>query len=200
MYARLFDPVAPTCYGGGDVVPIFHALALRLMTRSLPAALLAMALLATPSCLFGEPKLDLRVVNESASEVQLLYEWGGDADERSVLTVQPNEDTRVEFDRPSPNWHLVVDGTGVTTSEDWPSDHRPDDSDRSERQRERNRHLNRSPDTGGVRVGPSLWRHKALFAPASGTMTTGKRHLELNRPEFRGGSRAWVGGRVPATS
>jgi hypothetical protein len=92
------------------------------MTRSLPVALLAMALLATPSCASGEPKLDLSVVNESASEVQLLYEWGGRADERSVLTVQPKDDTRVKFDRPSPEWHLVVDGTEVTRSEDWPSD------------------------------------------------------------------------------
>ena len=92
------------------------------MTRSLPAALLAIALLTTPSCAFGEPKLDLRVVNESASDVRLLYEWGSRADERSVLTVEPNEDTRVEFDRPSLEWHLVVDGTEVTRSEDWPSD------------------------------------------------------------------------------
>jgi len=81
-----------------------------------------MALLATSSCVFGEAKLDLRVVNDSASEVQLLYEWGGGADERAVLSVQPNEDTRVEFDRPSLEWHLVVDGTELTRSEDWPSD------------------------------------------------------------------------------
>ncbi len=104
------------------VSPVPSRASLVLMTRSLRATLLAVALLATPSCVFGEPKLDLRVVNESASEVQLLYEWGGRADERSVLTVEPNEDTRVEFDRPSLEWHLVVDGTEVTRSEDWPSD------------------------------------------------------------------------------
>jgi hypothetical protein len=71
------------------------------MRRLLPAAVFAIALLAIPSCGFGGPKLNLRVVNESAGDVQLLYEWGGHADERSVLTVEPNEDTRVEFDRPS---------------------------------------------------------------------------------------------------
>ncbi len=91
------------------------------MTRFFPAAVLAIALLTIPSCVVGDPKLDLRVVNESAREVQLLFEWGGRADERSVLTVEPHEDTRVVFDGPSLLWHVVVDGTEVTRSEDWPS-------------------------------------------------------------------------------
>ena len=92
------------------------------MTRLLAAAVFAIALLTIPSCGFGGRKLDLRVVNESASDVQLLYQWGGHPDERSVVTIEPNDDTHVEFDRPSPEWHVVVDGTEVTRSEDWPSD------------------------------------------------------------------------------
>lgn len=87
------------------------------------AVVVVTVLLTTPGCdVFGEPKLDLRVVNESANDVELLYEWGDRAEERSLLTVEPNEDTRVEFDRPPVNWSVIVDGTEVTNSEHWPSD------------------------------------------------------------------------------
>ena len=93
------------------------------MTRSVAWALLAIVLLTTPSCaFFAERKLDLQVVNESDSEAQVLYEWGGQSEEQSWLTVDATSEAGVTYDRPSPEWHVVVDGTEVTSSEDWPSD------------------------------------------------------------------------------